>query len=213
MFNFSEPKTSCVSVNRSIQERELLQLLAEGDRNAFRQLYDLYRDKVFFYTLRFTESRQLAEDVLQDVFIKLWQHRETVAELRSLDAWLFTLAKNQLTNGFRRALLERSILAGIRESSSEVIDPVTQTVDFNEANRILHAAMEQLPPQQKMVYYLRRIHGLKISEIAAQLNISPLTVKKHISQASRSLRLLLEKQIELTGLMVIALVKALIHLF
>jgi DNA-directed RNA polymerase specialized sigma24 family protein len=73
--------------------------------------------------------------------------------------------------------------------------------------------MEQLPPQQKMVYYLRRIHGLKISEIAAQLNISPLTVKKHISQASRSLRLLLEKQIELTGLMVIALVKALIHLF
>lgn len=181
----------------------MLQQLAEGDRNAFRALYDLHRDKLFFYTLKLTDSRQLAEDILQEVFIRVWQQRETLKEIRSLDAWIFTVAKNQVLNGFRRASLERSILASMEPT--EAIDPVTQSINYKDANRFLQEAINRLPPQQKMIYRLRQEQGLKNQEIAHQLNISPLTVKKHIAQASRSLRILLEKQIGLTGALLVSL--------
>ncbi len=192
-----------MTANRPIQEQVLLQQLAEGNRNAFRALYDLHRDKLFYYTLKLTDSRQLAEDILQEVFIRVWQHRETLKEIRSLDAWIFTVAKNQVLNGFRRASLERSILATME--SAEAIDPVTQSINYKDTNRFLQEAINRLPPQQKMIYRLRQEQGLKNQEIAHQLNISPLTVKKHIAQASRSLRILLEKQIGLTGALLVSL--------
>lgn len=192
-----------MTANRSITEYLLQQQLSEGDRNAFRKLYDLHRDKLFFYTLRLTGSKQLAEDVLQEVFIKVWQQRETVAEIRSFDAWLFTLGKNQILNGFKRASLERSIIAGMQ--NNEAIDPVTQTIDFNEVNKLLQNAINALPPQQKKIYRLRQEQGLKNTEIAHQLNISPLTVKKHCAQAFRTIRVVLEKQAGLTGALILVM--------
>jgi len=196
-----------VHPDRSINEFLLLQQLAEGDRDAFRTLYDLHRDKLFFYTLRLTESKQQAEDILQDVFIKVWQQRENLQEIRSFDAWLFTLAKNQVINGFKRASLERTILSGIKESAPDTCDPVTQSINYRETNRFLQEAINQLPPQQKKIYHLRQEQGMKTREIAHQLNISPLTVKKHVAQAVRSIRLLLEKQTGLTGALIVGLFK------
>ncbi len=193
--------------DRSINEFLLLQQLAEGDRKAFRALYDLHRDKLFFYTLRLTESKQVAEDVLQEVFIKVWQQRENLKEIRSFDAWLFTLAKNQVINGFKRASLERTIIAGMKDAATESSDPVTQSINYRETNRFLQEAINQLPPQQKKIYHLRQEQGMKTREIAHQLNISPLTVKKHVAQAVRSIRLLLEKQTGLTGALIVGLFK------
>jgi RNA polymerase sigma-70 factor (ECF subfamily) len=194
-----------VHSDRSITEYALLQQLADGDRDAFRTLYDLHRDKLFFFTVRLTESRQLAEDILQDVFIKVWQMRDTLKEIRSFDAWLFTLAKNQVINGLRRASMERSILANIKEATTEEADSVTQSINFRETNRFLQEAINQLPPQQKKIYYLRQEQGLKNWEIAHMLNISPLTVKKHCAQAVRSIRHLIEKQAGLTGTLLLSL--------
>jgi RNA polymerase sigma-70 factor (ECF subfamily) len=196
-----------VHPDRSINEFLLLQQLAEGDRKAFRALYDLHRDKLFFYTLRLTESKQVAEDVLQEVFIKVWQQRENLKEIRSFDAWLFTLAKNQVINGFKRASLERTIIAGMKDAATESSDPVTQSINYRETNRFLQEAINQLPPQQKKIYHLRQEQGMKTREIAHQLNISPLTVKKHVAQAVRSIRLLLEKQTGLTGALIVGLFK------
>jgi RNA polymerase sigma-70 factor (ECF subfamily) len=196
-----------VHPERSIDEQILLRQLAEGDRNAFRTLYDLHGDKLFSYTMRLTESKQIAEDVLQDVFIKVWQHRESLKEIRSFDAWLYTLAKNQVMNGFKRANLERLILTGIKYATKEACDPVTQSINYKETNRFLQEAINLLPPQQKKIYQLRQDQGMKTREIAQQLNISPLTVKKHVAQAVRTIRLMLEKQTGLTGALLIGLFK------
>ncbi len=178
----------------AIDERYLLGQLADGDLAAFRLLYDNYHNKVFFYILRFTGSRQLAEDILQEVFIKVWVGREKMKDIRSLDAWLFTLAKHKIINGFKRLSLEHTVIAEIADTMEEPVDATTQVVDYNEIKRALQTAIEQLPPQQKIVYRLRREQGLKNDEIASKLNISPLTVKKHIAQASQAIRILLAKQ-------------------
>jgi RNA polymerase sigma-70 factor (ECF subfamily) len=183
-----------VNSKEAIDERHLLGRLAEGDLAAFRLLYDHYHNKVFFYVLRFTGSRQLAEDILQEVFIKVWVGRNKMKDIRSLDAWLFTLAKHKIINGFKRLSLEYTVIAQMADSMVEPVDATTQVVDYNEIKRALQTAIEQLPPQQKIVYRLRREHGLKNDEIASKLNISPLTVKKHIAQASQAIRVLLAKQ-------------------
>lgn len=190
-----------------INESILLQRLADGDRDVFRALYDRYRDKLFYYTLRLTASKQVAEDVLQDVFIKVWRNRDKMQDIRSFDAWLFTLAKNQIINGFRRASMEQAILTEIKESTYRGTDAITQIIDYKEINRFLQNAIAQLPPQQKVIYRLRREQGLKNTEIAERLNISPLTVKKHISQASRTLRQFFREQTGVTISMLLALVK------
>ncbi|KYP14630.1 RNA polymerase sigma-70 factor [Flavihumibacter sp. CACIAM 22H1] len=191
--------------DRSINEYVLLQQLAEGNRQAFRTLYDLHRDKLFYYTLRLTNSKERTEDILQDVFSKVWQQREALKEIRSFDAWLFTLAKNQVLNEFKKNALERSVFARLQQQSAEAIDPVTQSVNFRETRQFLQDAINQLPPQQKKIYQLRQLEGLKNNEIADQLKISPLTVKKHSAQAVRSIRLLLEKQTGLTGALLLTL--------
>ncbi|MBX3242672.1 MAG: RNA polymerase sigma-70 factor [Chitinophagaceae bacterium] len=194
-----------MSCKSPFDETYLLNLAAGGDRDAFRMLYDLHRDKLYFYALRLTESKQLAEDVLQEVFIRIWLDKERLHEIRSLDAWLFTLAKNKIINGFRRLSKEHSILSEINKDLPHFSDSTTQSVDYNEMKRALQSAIEQLPPQQKIIYRLRREQGLKNDEIALQLNISPLTVKKHISQASRALRSLVEKQMGITVSLLVTL--------
>lgn len=191
----------------AIDERYLLGQLADGDLAAFRLLYDNYHNKVFFYILRFTGSRQLAEDILQEVFIKVWVGRDKMKEIRSLDAWLFTVAKHKIINGFKRLSLERAVLTQITSNIEEPVDATTQAVDYNEIKRALHTAIEQLPPQQKIVYRLRREQGLKNDEIASKLNISPLTVKKHIAQASQSVRLLLARQTSIPVALLVVFLK------
>ncbi|MBX2924244.1 MAG: RNA polymerase sigma-70 factor [Chitinophagaceae bacterium] len=193
-----------MSCNRPINESTLLCQLADGNREAFRILYDNYRDKLFYYALRLTGSKQAAEDILQEVFIKVWMGRNTMADIRSFEAWLFTLAKHKIINGLRRLSLEHTILAEIRKDLHAHVDSTIHAIDYNETARALRTAIEQLPPQQKIIYRLRQEQGLKNDEIAHQLNISPLTVKKHISQASRALRCLVEKQIGLTVSLLLA---------
>jgi len=196
-----------VNSKEAIDERYLLGQLADGDLAAFRLLYDNYHNKVFFYILRFTGSRQLAEDILQEVFIKVWVGRDKMKEIRSLDAWLFTVAKHKIINGFKRLSLERAVLTQITSNIEEPVDATTQAVDYNEIKRALHTAIEQLPPQQKIVYRLRREQGLKNDEIASKLNISPLTVKKHIAQASQSVRLLLARQTSIPVALLVVFLK------
>lgn len=194
-----------MSDNGIINEAILLHRLADGDREAFRTLYDNYRDKLFYYTLRLTHSKQLAEDTLQEVFIKVWTDRDKMRDVRSFDAWLFTLAKHKVINGFRRVSMEHSILAEMKKELADQVDSTTQAIDYNETSKALQLAIAQLPPQQKMVYRLRREQGLKNDEIADQLNISPLTVKKHISQASRAIRMLIEKQTSISVSILLAI--------
>ena len=191
----------------AIDERYLLGQLADGDLAAFRLLYDNYHNKVFFYILRFTGSRQLAEDILQEVFIKVWVGRDKMEDVRSFDAWLFTLAKHKIINGFKRISLEHTVIAEIAGNMEEPVDATTQVVDYNEIKRALQTAIEQLPPQQKIVYRLRREEGLKNDEIANRLNISPLTVKKHIAQASQAIRILLAKQTSIPVALLVVFLK------
>lgn len=164
-----------------------MQKVAAGDEGAFRSLFDAYRNKIYFYILRMTECRQTAEDGLQDVFIKVWLERAALAEVRNFNAWVYRLALNHTINGLKRLARETVVLSELGRQ-----EPALQAADEQFAHRelkqLLDSAVEKLPSQQKLVYHLSRVEGLKHKEIASRLNISPFTVKKHMQQALHFIR-------------------------
>lgn len=172
-------------------EQVLLHQVAAGSETAFRTLYDAYRNRLYFYIFRLTLSKEVAEDMLQDTFLKIWLNRHNLLRVEHFNAYLFKTAQNGVLTGLRRRALETSILNDNKEAFPSQIIP-DQQLHFKQVKNTLQEAIDALPPQQKKVFLLRREEGRKIDEIASLMNISGLTVKKHLTAAQKTIRQALE---------------------
>ncbi|HEY4207910.1 MAG TPA: RNA polymerase sigma-70 factor, partial [Puia sp.] len=168
-------------------EKELLLSISEGDETAFRNLYDLYRNRVFSIACKLTATESLAEDIVQDVFIKIWVHRQRLAELDCFDAYLNVITRNHIFNHLRKVANEAVLLRELRVSESMEHDGFS-TIVYHELREHLEKAVAHLPPQQKRVYQLSRLDGMKHREISAMLRISPSTVKSHMVEALKFIK-------------------------
>jgi RNA polymerase sigma-70 factor (ECF subfamily) len=169
-------------------EKDLLQRIAAGDQAAFTALFDAYKDRIYTIALRLTDSPLIAEEIVQDVFLRIWVKRETLAAVDHFRAYLFTATRNQVFNILKRLARHHQITAELRtERTAETSDTDFLLLD-KEYQAILREAVDQLPPQQVQVYRLMKEQGLKRDQVAEQLSISPQTVKVHLAQAMRSIR-------------------------
>jgi RNA polymerase sigma-70 factor (family 1) len=176
-------------------EKELLYRLAEDDETAFRQLYNRYKDEVYAFALGITRSVPLAEEIVQDSFLKLWQHRGELTEIIKFDSWFFTIARNLCYSALRKIALDRK-LQTVHELQGE--QPVATAEDLlitRENRELVQAAINQLPEQQRRIYKLSREAGLTYDEIAAELNISRNTVKEHLRRAVSGIKAYLEMRL------------------
>ena len=169
-------------------EDELLSLLVEGNRSAFKELYIEYYRKIYAYALKFTKSAQLAEDIAQEVFLKVWEKRHTMRDIRYFKGFLFTVCKNITLNVLTRAAREIKIKSLILNGAQKFhVDPES-TFQNGEYESLLNKAIEQLPPQRKLIYRLVKCEGKSYEEVAEQLGITTGTVNDHIVKATRSIR-------------------------
>jgi RNA polymerase sigma-70 factor (family 1) len=169
-------------------EAHLLSLVAKGDQRAFSELFDAYYKQLGEYIFKLTESIEVTEEIVQDVFIKVWLKKETLKELDNFVYYLFILSKNQTLNHLRKKANDKvRQLEWLKQFETE-----TYTIDDNsiaeEYRALIDSAIAKLPPQQKKVYQLSRYERLKHEEIAKILNISPETVKKHMKLALRFIK-------------------------
>ena len=174
-------------------ERELLLCVSRGDEGAFTQLFNAYHQRLGLYVYRLTESRPLTQEIVQDVFVRVWLRREALSSVSSFNAYLFTAARNHTLNALKQVARQRSGQAQLEATlgalSSEPSDSDHGDIDPVEDYRLLlDKAVEKLPGQQQKVYLLHRRQGLSHAEIALQLNLSVETVKKHMSLALRAIR-------------------------
>jgi len=186
-------------------EGMVIGLLKQGDENALRVIYDRFYDRVFYLAMQFLKSPESAEEIVQDVFLKLWEKRHEIDESRPVEAWLYTVTRNRVINQFRKVAREQACL--------KVKDVLPETCDFDktadkkildrEVDILLDQALRQLPEKQREVYRLARLEGYSRNEIAAHLQISALTVKTHMARALISVRSYLEQKGVLTGLFTI----------
>ncbi len=168
-------------------EHRVLQLLAEGSEYAFTQIFDHYRGNVYTTSLKFLKSPVLAEETVQDVFLKIWLKRQMMSGIQNFESYLFVITRNLIFDRIKKiahdARLEKELA-----KSNPIINDTDHRVQSNHYQQILNKALDLLPPQQKQVYILSKVEGLSRDEIARQMQISPLTVKKHLSLALESIR-------------------------
>lgn len=177
-----------MSNQSTYHDKELLQQIAGGDEAAFGTLFHVWRDKLYFFLLKITSSPETAEDLLQDVFVKLWINRESLASIDNFSAYLYRVSQNHAINGLRRMSMETLILSDLRREAVEGGQPADEPLLFKQMQEKLKQVIHNLPTQQRLVYTLAREQGLKQDEIARQLDISLSTVQNHMTQALRSIR-------------------------
>jgi len=166
----------------------LLRLLREGDRDAFREAYNLYRNKVYSVALKILREKEDAEEVMQEVMLKLWLSAGSLKVDSNLEAWLKTITRNLSYNVLRRQALEAKTAVNRGADWRDFSNETEEHVLLNETKKVLYDAIEKLPPQQKLVYQLCHQQGLKYEEAARELNLSASTVQSYMKLAIRSVR-------------------------
>ncbi len=162
---------------------------------AFRQIFHYYTPRLLPFVFSMVKSDAVAEEIVQDVFLKLWTNRVEVAQKEAPSSWLFTVAANQSLTFLRRMSVERRYIDKVKAEIDQAWfqNPTEDLLFLREDEALLKKAIDALPPQQKLIYTLSRHEGLSHKEIADQLNISPNTVKNHIVTAVRALREFIQK--------------------
>ena len=166
-----------------LPESELIALLQQNDEGALRPLYELHVKPLYYFILRIAKSRQLAEDVVQDVFVKLWDSRQQIDAEQPFKTYLYTIAKRHLLNLLKRVQHESQIMEHIRKSVLTGENTTDLQLDYSESNVLLKEAIDKLPPQCKAVFVACKIDGKSYKQVAEDLGVAEGTVHAHMVKA------------------------------
>lgn len=177
------------------KENELLliQAFKEGNEKAFKKLFDKYHQKLYAYLFRLLDSKDDAEDIVQETFIKIWEKRSQFIEGYSFDAFLFKIAKNAFISLTRKKINQK-----VLEISPEMLakpdgNDSESDLILNETREIIDKIINRLPKKRKEIFRLRRIENLSRKEISDKLGISIVTVDNQIMKANHYLKTELKK--------------------
>lgn len=177
-----------MSEANSYSEIELLALVSTGDRQAFTRLYSQYLDAAYHYVYLFTKSKDEAEEILQEVFVKIWENRERLAEVQSFKNYLFKAAKNRVLDEVRKLQVRHRVFTEIKRGKTVNDESTTDAIAYKDYYRVVQQAIEKLPPKRKLIFRMNTENGLSHDEIAAQLGVSKSMVKNQLYKAYEFVR-------------------------
>lgn len=174
--------------NHNENEILLLSRVREGDVKAFEMVYNMYSSRLYGNILKLVKSPLIAEELLQDIFQRVWEHRKNIDTGKSFKSYLFTIAKNLVCDYFNKASRQRLIDRYIHEQEERQITGEERRLEEKEYELILQNAIKQLPPQRKLVYTLCKLDGKSYEEVSKTLGISASTISDHIVKATKSIK-------------------------
>ena len=186
-------------------EQQLFRRVSEGDRNAFRLVFDLYNGRLTTFIYRLTKSETIAAELVQDIFVKLWVRRSQLADLTNAQAYLFTMASNRTIDHLRKVSAESKMLDELWARVKHFNEATEEAYNAKECNDLINKAIVQLSPQKQKIFKLSRYEGLKHEEIADYLSLSKSTVKNHLVETLRHIRTYLHHHSETLLLIFISL--------
>lgn len=176
-------------------DKELVCELQMGSKDAFNEIYARYARKLYTFTLRYVKSREDAEEIVQDVFVKLWVYRNSILRGELLNAFIFKIAKNQIINRYK-STLHSAVYESYVEYCNDIRFSVFDTslpMEYDEFRRKLDKAMESLTDtQRKSVDYVK-LQNYSIKETAEKLRLKEQTVKNAVTAGLKILRAVLGK--------------------
>jgi RNA polymerase sigma-70 factor (family 1) len=172
----------------SNDEKELLMQLREGNAQALDYFYHQYSLRIYRKLLKMVKVETIAEELVQDVFVRIWDKRHQIDPDRSFRSYLFTIAQNLVYDLYRKVAREERLQEVIKEASSEMYMHVEEGVFLKETSEILNKAINNLPSQQKLVFTLCKLEGKSYEDASATLGISTSTINSHIVKATKSIK-------------------------
>lgn len=175
------------------RETELFSMVAKGNQKAFSEVYDHFEPRLFAFVCKMARSKTIAEEIVQELFIKLWTTRKRLAGVKNPKAYVFTMAANLTFNYLKKVAREVALAEQVRQKSPTFSNTTEEVIHFLESQKLAMEVVGQMPAQRKAVYLMSREDGLSKEEIARKMNLSPNTVRNHLSESLRILRKLFGK--------------------
>lgn len=173
--------------------KDLLERVAEGDERSFAKLFDIHSSQAFRFAYYFLRSKALCDEVVSDVFIRIWNNRKKMAEITNFEAYIFTLTKNQSLTYLDKISKTPAFTNDIsRDLISDIENPEEQIL-ANELEKAINEAIDNLPEKCKIIFLMSRENKLRHHQIAEILEISEKTVNAQISIALKKLYSELQK--------------------
>lgn len=174
-------------------EYRLLRQLANNSEDAFRAIFYHYKDIIYRIALQYIKTPVLGEEIVQDVFMKVWFHRHKLEQIDNFKGWLFTVSRNCILNYLQKITREASAMQRIAENKVAHENNGDFKLQESLYGKLLNEAVEALPNQQQQVFKLARNEHLSYNDISEKLGISVMTVKTHMGRALNFIRHYLRK--------------------
>jgi len=178
--------------------------LRKGDKQALDEIYKFFYPKLYVFAKSFLKVKDDINDILQDVFVKLWLSREKIGKVETFNSYLFTIAKNAIVSYFREKSKDQKFEARVKEILVSAENEYNDELEYRDLKQNLESIIDQLPNKRKQIFKLSREEGLSNKEIAEKLDISVKTVEDHMRHALRFIRKHL-KTIEIFTLLYVSL--------
>lgn len=172
----------------ALNEQNLFQQVAQGDAVAFRSIYDSYFNRLSAYIFKFCKSETATEDIIQDIFIRLWVNRTNLAGVEIPEAYIFSMARNRAIDYLRTLAKHTNLIDILTQQPEAHTDEIEEKLAVHELNTLIEEALKPLSEQKKKVFRLNKIEGLSHDEIAEQMQLSKSTIKNHLSETLQHIR-------------------------
>lgn len=168
--------------------KQSIHRISKGDVRKFRTLMEFFSDDLFLFAMGLIRKKEIAEEIVSDVFVKIWENRTNLTEVENLKAYLFVSVKNECISYIRKNRKENLIsLDGLEDFIVPSVDCAESDYISREQLEEIYSAIEQLPPKCKLAFSLAKFNGLKYKEIAEVMEVSEKTVNNHLVFAIKKL--------------------------
>jgi RNA polymerase sigma-70 factor (family 1) len=191
----------------SYNHKQLLELIARSDQQAFTELFHLFRNKAYTYSLALLQSAVLAEEIVQEVFLQLWIKREDLAAVENFEAYLTTMVRHRAFRTLKNIARYNSLLHETSQADWLFSQQLQDLLQQKEFAAIIKEAIDGLPPKQKQAWQLNREQQLPRNKVAEVMGLSPETVKVHLAHAMRSVKAYCQARIEFAIILLLLLEK------
>jgi len=186
-------------------EELIISRIILGEQDAFRMVYEQYSKRLYYTVLRLVKSEELAEELVQDVFVKVWENRKNLNPALSFKAYLFKIAENQVLDFFRKAAREKILKEKLLILANHSHNRTEESLIYQEYELLANQAIDLLPPQRKRIFELCRIEGHSYDKVSEGMRISKSTVSDHMVKAIKFIKKYLQTHGDIVLLLTLAL--------
>lgn len=172
--------------------KQLVYRLRNGDKKAFDEIYALFNKKIYLFCLKYGLAKDDAEEITQEVFVKLWLNRTSLDSDKSFNSYLYKIGKNIIIDEFKKKIKTQAT----QEYQMSLIIPwnnVEESMDYMDLKNLMDETLLDLPERRREVFELSRLKGLSHKEISEELGISTKTVENHLNLALSNFRIAIQK--------------------